>query len=273
MKKEEGLRYNQGKIRHDLFEPHAIDAVAAVFTKGAEKYRPRNWEFGMSWSKVLASMKRHLNAFERGEDFDPETELHHMAHVAWNAMALESYYKIFPEGDDRNLWYKKSLKRVYLDIDGILADFETHFLSYLNLPTDHPTDWNDSRFRDNFHLILNDTEFWLTIPPIVNTIEISYPIEGYCTSRPISNEVTQEWLDMYGFPKGQLINVGMEGKKSEVLKDICDVFVDDSIKNFIDCHNNGILCYLMTRPHNEKYTDVGHLRVKNMNDFIQKLKY
>lgn len=42
MKKEEGLRYNEGKVRHDLLEPYAINELAKVFTKGSEKYLPHN---------------------------------------------------------------------------------------------------------------------------------------------------------------------------------------------------------------------------------------
>ena len=40
----EGLRYNQNKLRYDLLEPFAIEQLAKVFTKGAEKYAPHNWE-------------------------------------------------------------------------------------------------------------------------------------------------------------------------------------------------------------------------------------
>ena len=47
--------------------------------------------------------------------------------------------------------------------------------------------------------------------------------------------------------------------------------LDDSIKNFVELNSNGILCYLMTRPHNSKY-DVGHLRMDSMEQFINNLK-
>ncbi len=56
--------------------------------------------------------------------------------------------------------------------------------------------------------------------------------------------------------------VGLKGK--------CDIMIDDSIKNFVDLNSNGILCYLMTRPHNEKY-EVGHLRVNNMKEFFERV--
>ena len=67
---KEGLRFNEGKTRHDLVPAFAQEQYAKVLTKGAEKYAERNWEKGMAWSKVLSSLKRHILAFEKGEDFD-----------------------------------------------------------------------------------------------------------------------------------------------------------------------------------------------------------
>lgn len=97
-----GSRKNEGKTRHDLLEPYAIEQVAKVFSLGAVKYAPYDWLMGgMPYSKMLASLKRHINAFEMGEDLDPETGLHHMAHAAWNALGIVSYSKWFPENDDR----------------------------------------------------------------------------------------------------------------------------------------------------------------------------
>ena len=123
MNEDKGLRYNQGKLRYDLTHPFADEQLVKILTKGSEKYAPRNWELGMAWSKVLASLKRHLAAVERGEDYDKETGELHAAHLLCNAHFLTAYYKIYPEGDDRLQWYKKPLKRLWLDLDGVLADF------------------------------------------------------------------------------------------------------------------------------------------------------
>src|SRR6187399_1313572 len=62
-REDKGLRHNKGKIRYDLLEPFAITELAKVFTKGAEKYADRNWEKGMKWSKMRASLGRHLAAY------------------------------------------------------------------------------------------------------------------------------------------------------------------------------------------------------------------
>lgn len=106
------LRSNVGKLRYDLLEPYAIQELARVFTKGAEKYEDNNWlNGGMDYSKMLASLKRHIAAFEMGEDIDPETQCHHMALAAWNALGIVTYSRYFPENDDRIV--PKLLKKVH----------------------------------------------------------------------------------------------------------------------------------------------------------------
>jgi hypothetical protein len=86
-----GLRYDAGKNRLDLLPPEWVWALGTVLTKGALKYADHNWQRGMKWSKVLGPMLRHVYKFVAGERYDPETGCHHLAMVAWNALALMSY--------------------------------------------------------------------------------------------------------------------------------------------------------------------------------------
>ena len=101
MSNEQGKRYNANKTRFDLIPAYAHEQVARVFTYGTEKYDDDNWRRGMPWRSVLASLKRHLNAFEMGEDFDDESGELHMAHVLCNAYFLTEYHRTHPEFDDR----------------------------------------------------------------------------------------------------------------------------------------------------------------------------
>lgn len=85
------MRFDGDKVRWDLLPFDALEQVAMVATYGAKKYAPKNWELGMSWSRMFGSIMRHLAARMRGEIMDPESGLPHLAHAAWNAMALLSY--------------------------------------------------------------------------------------------------------------------------------------------------------------------------------------
>lgn len=86
-----GLRRNAGKLAVHLIPPVLIRAVASVLGIGAKKYAARNWELGMEYSVAYASLQRHALAFWSGEDVDPESGEHHMAHVATNAAFLLEY--------------------------------------------------------------------------------------------------------------------------------------------------------------------------------------
>jgi hypothetical protein len=100
------LRYDTGKIRYDLLPADGLEELAKVYTKGAEKYAPRNWEKGMDWSRCLGSLMRHTWKFWRGETIDPETGCHHMAMAAWNALALCVYDLRKVGTDDRVMLVK-----------------------------------------------------------------------------------------------------------------------------------------------------------------------
>jgi hypothetical protein len=96
------LRYDAGKPRYDLIPSDALEELAKVYAHGCKKYAEDNWTKGMDWRRCLGSLLRHAFAWARGEDLDPESKLHHMAHVAWNALTLVSYFKRKVGKDDRD---------------------------------------------------------------------------------------------------------------------------------------------------------------------------
>jgi hypothetical protein len=83
-----GVKYDVDKLRFDLIPPDAMATVAMIFTYGGVKYADRNWEVGMDWGRLAAAMSRHINAWERGENYDRETALPHLAHAATCALML-----------------------------------------------------------------------------------------------------------------------------------------------------------------------------------------
>jgi hypothetical protein len=88
----EGNRMNVGKLPWHLLPWDAVEEVVRVLGFGATKYYEHCWEERpLSWVQTCASMTRHTVRFLMGEDRDPETGLHHMAHAACNALFLVAY--------------------------------------------------------------------------------------------------------------------------------------------------------------------------------------
>lgn len=85
------IKLDEGKLRYDLLPPLALDSLVKVYTYGCQKYAPRQWEGGMSWSRVFAALMRHCWNWFRGENVDQESGLPHMAHAAWGCIALLEY--------------------------------------------------------------------------------------------------------------------------------------------------------------------------------------
>lgn len=96
-----GFKYDEGKPKMGLLDPHAMREIAKVMTYGAGKYSTLNWRRGMDWSRCYDALQRHLNAFWAGEDDDPETGLSHLAHAGCCIMFLLWYTENRRENDDR----------------------------------------------------------------------------------------------------------------------------------------------------------------------------
>lgn len=264
-KKGGGLRFNEGKLRYDLIHPVGQEGLVKVLTAGANKYEPRNWEKGMKWSIVLDSLKRHLAAIDRGEDYDPETGQLHIDHLQCNAHFLSTYYKIFPQGDDRRHSYLED-KKIALDIDEVLADFVGGLMSRFPEIKERASYWNDQTIKEFFPKVMDDEDFWLSLKPKVSSL----PFEPNCyiTSRPCDSSITERWLKINGFPVAPVYTVGLDNSKVRVARELgIDVFVDDAYHNFVELNREGILCYLYDAPHNRRY-DVGHKRLKNLKDLL-----
>lgn len=87
--------------RFDLIPPQPLAELAKVYGKGAIKYDDWNWRKGYKWSLSLGAMQRHINAWTRGERFDPETGVHHLASAAWHCFTLMEFQKQGLGTDDR----------------------------------------------------------------------------------------------------------------------------------------------------------------------------
>jgi hypothetical protein len=98
---DEGLRYDEGKLRWDLIPVEPLEALARVYTIGAQKYAEQNWRKGMKWSRVIAPILRHLAAWRKGNRFDLEGQFEHLAAVIWGCVTLMEYERLGLGEDDR----------------------------------------------------------------------------------------------------------------------------------------------------------------------------
>lgn len=97
---DKALHFSEGKPGVDQIPPEALLAWGAVFTYGERKYNAkRNWMLGTDWSEMYGSLMRHVLYWAMGEDNDPESGLHHLAHALWNVGALY-YYQMRGLGTD-----------------------------------------------------------------------------------------------------------------------------------------------------------------------------
>jgi len=94
-------KHDQGKPRLELLPPHAVVELGYVLKFGAEKYGEFNYLKGTGWSRFAGAALRHIYAWIRGEDNDPESGLPHLAHAAVSCMMIIEYQRRGIAKDDR----------------------------------------------------------------------------------------------------------------------------------------------------------------------------
>lgn len=93
---EPGAKLDAGKLRPWLVLSgfaHAIEAVVKVGTDGAAKYSDNGWKSVPGGSeRYMDALERHLMALRQGEVLDGLSGSPHLAHIAWNALAVLELY-------------------------------------------------------------------------------------------------------------------------------------------------------------------------------------
>lgn len=96
-----GIKHDQGKPNFALLPIGPTEEIVKVWTFGEKKYAAWNWTLGFKWSRPLAASLRHIFAWARGEDKDPESGLPHLAHAACCLMMLLEFQATGTGEDDR----------------------------------------------------------------------------------------------------------------------------------------------------------------------------
>lgn len=97
-----GKKFDQGKPPMALVRPEFVEGIASVLGFGAEKYDAWNWASGIEYSRLISALERHIGAFKKGEDLDPESGLSHLYHAGCCLMFLSCFQEWGrPHLDDR----------------------------------------------------------------------------------------------------------------------------------------------------------------------------
>ena len=77
------------KPRWDLLPIDELGGVVDVYTAGAKKYGENRWQtLPNGVNRYLGAFFRHLTAYKRGEQFDPEDGCLHLDKCIWNMIAV-----------------------------------------------------------------------------------------------------------------------------------------------------------------------------------------
>ena len=246
-------------VRYDLIPVQGITEVSKVLTEKLKKHEVNEWKYGISWTEVLSSLKKHLTEFELGNDYTEEGLLH-MAEVASDALILCEYYSIYPQGDNRIIApINKPI--VGCDLDDVIFDFTGSYEKRFN--TKLSNYWNgDYNMSKNLEQLKDEKEFWVNMP-VKN--RPSFEIDYYITARSIPVEWTKEAIQKNNLPKAPVYSLPWNVSKIDTLKELgVDIMIDDKYSTFKECKENGIFCYLMNSETNQHY-NVGHHRIYDLN--------
>ncbi len=104
------VKYDAGKPMYSLIPPLPLRELAKLYTFGSEKYAAYNWAKGFTYSRCVDALMRHLNLWQEGENLDEESQVHHMAAVAFYAFAILHFHFTKTGTDDR---YVPNAKETY----------------------------------------------------------------------------------------------------------------------------------------------------------------
>lgn len=117
---------------------------------------------------------------------------------------------------------------------------------------------NDYVVTKNVKRVLSkDRDFWLNLPV---KHKPNFKVTLYCTKRVNPKAWTKRWLNDNTYPEAPIYQVICQTKnKADLIKGRVDVFVDDSISNFIAMNKAGVPCLLMDSENNQDWGPIGRI--------------
>lgn len=90
------------EARLELVPPSAIEEVSRVLALGEKKYGKNDYlKTNLKHTKMVRKALRHITAYLKGYDTDPEIGTHHIAHAITNLLILLEMVIINRGDDDR----------------------------------------------------------------------------------------------------------------------------------------------------------------------------
>lgn len=105
-KLKEAIKFDANKSDWSMMPWDSVEEILKVLEFGKQKYSAWNWAQGegFKYSRIFNSLLRHMFAWFRGEDSDPESGLSHLAHAGCNILFLIYFVKHknkYKNNDDR----------------------------------------------------------------------------------------------------------------------------------------------------------------------------
>ena len=106
MGEQEFLKNDSGKPTYELLPFELLSEVNLVLVHGRIKYGVCNWmkKDGFKLSRCYNALLRHMFAFWKGENNDPETGLSHLSHAMCNLLFLMYHFRNNKISDDRPIF-------------------------------------------------------------------------------------------------------------------------------------------------------------------------
>lgn len=142
--------------------------------------------------------------------------------------------------------------RIGLDLDDTVCNFLDVYLERFGIPKE------DYEITKNVQRVLRtDKDFWINLP-VINRPDFTPTL--YCTKRVNSKEWSKQFLKKNNIPLAPIYQVLCQtSSKAPRIKGRVDVFIDDSITNFIDLNMQGVPCLLIDGKHNQKWGPIGRV--------------
>lgn len=142
--------------------------------------------------------------------------------------------------------------KIGVDLDDTCNFFYKCYLEKFGTPK------NDYVITKNVTQVLSkDRNFWLNLPI---KHKPDFEVTLYCTKRINPKSWTKTWIENNDYPTAPVYQVFCQTRnKADFIKGKVDVFIDDSISNFIAMNKAGLPCLLMDSENNQDWGPIGRI--------------